>query len=111
METIQRKDLTDETSLEIIEAENHHDHEIIKDDTGTIRWKMNSDVRKVMDRNSMNDITILLELLGYGKNSEVYRKLYRDIGYSLSGYYEVFYWDVNNPECDQYKTNSLNDQA
>jgi hypothetical protein len=41
--------------------------------------------------------------MGYDKNSEVYRKLYRDIGYSLEGYWEIFYWEVNNPIASEYK--------
>jgi hypothetical protein len=47
---------------------------------------------------------------GYTKNSEIYRKLYRDMGYSLSGYWEVFYWDVNNEKVDEYNPIKQNDK-
>jgi len=40
--------------------------------------------------------------MGLTKNSEPVRKLYRDMGYSLSGYWEIFYWDVNNEEAEDY---------
>ena len=53
----------------------------------------------------INDLIPLLDSLGYDKNSEVYRKLYRDMGYSLFGYWEVFYWVANNSEADKYVPN------
>lgn len=90
----------------ILDTETHHDHEIIKDEDGTLRWKPNLDVCKIKERLSMNDIVPLFYHLGYGKNSEIYRKLYRDIGYSLFGYWEIFYWEMNNQEADEYKPNS-----
>lgn len=36
-----------------------------------------------------------------GKNSEVYRKLYRDMGYSLYGY-----WEINNEDAGEYIPNT-----
>jgi hypothetical protein len=41
--------------------------------------------------------------MGLTKNSEEVRKLYRDMGYSLSGYWEIFYWDMNNEDAHKYK--------
>jgi hypothetical protein len=41
--------------------------------------------------------------MGLGKNDESVRKLYRDMGYSLSGYWEIFYWEMNNEDADQYR--------
>ena len=94
-------DVCDEYRL-ILETEVHHDHEIVKDESGTLRWKPNLDVIKYRENISLNDLCPLLKCLGYGQNSEVYRKLYRDMGYSLFGYWEIFYWEVNNDDASEY---------
>jgi hypothetical protein len=41
--------------------------------------------------------------MGLNKNSEEVRKLYRDMGYSLSGYWEIFFWEVNNEDAPLYR--------
>lgn len=89
----------------ILRNEPHHKHEIIIDDMGTIRWKENKSVRKYVK--DLNDVIAMFHCLGITKNHEVYRALYRNLGYSLSGYHEIFYWDMNNPDCDDYKANAL----
>tara|TARA_R110000822_G_scaffold98188_2_gene222217 strand:+ start:336 stop:653 length:318 start_codon:yes stop_codon:yes gene_type:complete len=101
MEVVQRSALPD-NYIEMMKTESHHDHEIVEV-SGTLRWKQNDTVDSILENISLNDLCPLLTTLGYGKNSEVYRKLYRDMGYSLSGYWEVFYWDMNNDEADQYQ--------
>ena len=85
----------------ILETETHHDHKIVTVN-GVYRWEEDSDVRTIKNTINLNSLTLLLELLGYGKNSEIYRKLYRCMGYSLFGYWEVFYWELNNPEAINY---------
>ena len=104
---IPRQEITQETYREILDKETHHDHLIIRDEMGTLRWQENPAVSKWVDELGLNGIVILFYHLGYGKNSEPYRKLYRDIGYSLSGYWEIFYWEANNPESDLYQPQSL----
>lgn len=104
METVKRENVPNDYR-EMMDKESHHDHEIIKDEHGTIRWKKDDNVCGLLDRISLNDLVPLLQLLGYGKNSEVYRKLYRSMGYSLNGYWEIFYWDANNPEAAEYVPN------
>lgn len=99
--TIIREDLPDDYK-EMLDTESHHQHEIVMID-GVFRWKENEDVINILEKISLNHLCPLLCVLGHGKNSEVYRKLYRDMGYSLSGYWDIFYWDVNNPECDEYQ--------
>lgn len=92
-----------EVYMIIFDTECHHDHEIVMDGD-VLRWKANPTVRHLIDeRIDLNYLINLFHQMGYGKNSEVYRKLYRDMGYSLSGYYDVFYWDANNAEYEQYK--------
>lgn len=104
METvIDRKDIHNKLYKEMLETESHHQHEIVMEKGGILRWKENPEVRFYLNAISLNDLCSLLETLGYGKNSEVYRKLYRDMGYSLFGYWEIFYWDMNNPEADKYR--------
>ena len=66
---------------------------------GIIRWKENENLRSI----DINKVIEIFYELGYDKNSEVYRKFYRDLGYSLSGYWEVFYWEVNNEDQNEYR--------
>lgn len=101
--TVKREDITDEIYREILDVETHHNHEIIEDENGTLRWKESPTVEYYLERISLNDLCPLLDTLGYGKNSEVYRKLYRDMGYSLFGYWEIFYWDANNENASKYR--------
>lgn len=99
---IDRNSITQDMYREILDVETHHDHVIIEDDHGTLRWEETPRVRKFIDTYSLNDIIRTLYMLGYDKNSEVYRKLYRDMGYSLYGYWEIFYWEANNDEASEY---------
>ena len=105
MKILNRNEIEVETYQEIFEKEKHHNHEIIEDENGTYRWKENPTAELFLKNISLNDLCPLLNTLGYGKNSEVYRKLYRDMGYSLSGYWEVFYWEANNEDADEYEPN------
>lgn len=95
MKIVNRSEISVEEYREIMEKESHHNHEIVEVN-GVLRWKENSDVRRILKNISLNDLCPLLICMGYDKNSEVYRKLYRDMGYSLSGYWEIFYWELNN---------------
>ncbi len=86
---------------EMMATENHHDHEIVDID-GVLRWKENEGVREIADMCDLNHMIADMLLKGITKNHEAYRRLYRNIGYSLSGYWDVFYWEANNEECDSY---------
>ena len=100
---VSRESITDETYREVLDVETHHNHEIIQDERGTLRWKENPGVRKMVDEKmNLNDIWRLFFSLGITKNSEIIRKLYRDMGYSLYGYWEVFYWEANNDDAADY---------
>ena len=91
-----------EDYAEIFNKESHHEHRVIEDEHGTLRWEADPVVRKTLDRVNLNDLWMLFMKMGLTKNSEPVRKLYRDMGYSLSGYWEIFYWEVNNEEADEY---------
>ena len=103
MEIVQRKDLPEDYA-EMMQTEAHHDHVIIRDDNGTLRWKENPDALRLWKSlpNGLNDLIPIFHGMGYDKNSEVLRQFYRDIGYSLSGYWEILYWELNNADADEY---------
>ena len=105
MKTISREEVakTSPDYAEIMRKESHHDHEIIEDEQGTWRWKSQPTVKTILDRINFNDVWMLFHHMGLGKNDESVRKLYRDMGYSLSGYWEIFYWEMNNEDADQYR--------
>lgn len=89
---------------EIMQSEWHHTHEIVIDNRGTLRWRADPSVEAAFDSGRL-DLTghiCYLYSKGLNKNSEEYRKLYRDLGYSLRGYWEVFYWEMNNPIAGEY---------
>ena len=100
---IDRKDIITKIYVEILNRE-PHDHIIIEDENEILRWKENKSIRDLFDLKilDLNQVVIGLYDKGFDKNSEIYRQLYRDLGYSLDGYWEVFYWDMNNPETDKY---------
>jgi len=103
MKEIRRQDLMDiEDYAEIFNKESHHEHRVIEDEHGTLRWEADPVVNEIVDRVNLNDIWLMFMKMGLTKNSEPVRKLYRDMGYSLSGYWEIFYWEVNNEEADEY---------
>ena len=93
----------DNNYAEILDNETHHNHKIVMDEAGTLRWKEKPVVNEMVDAIGLNEIVSLLYSNGFNKNSEIYRKIYRGLGYSLSGYWEIFYWSVNNELCDEYR--------
>jgi hypothetical protein len=103
MKEIRRQDLMDiEDYAEIFKKESHHVHRVIEDEHGTLRWEADPVVNEIVDRVNLNDLWLMFMKMGLTKNSEPVRKLYRDMGYSLSGYWEIFYWDVNNEAAEEY---------
>jgi len=104
MEVVSRKyasDLEEDYAM-MLRVESHHEHVLILDDHGTLRWEKDKEVRALADEIGLNDLIKSFYHLGWDKNSEQYRHLYRCLGYSLSGYWEVFYWDMNHEDADEY---------
>lgn len=112
---IKREDLPEDYA-EMMQTETHHDHRIIRTENGSIRWEANPATEMLLEMiakdavsktnhigMNLNDVVGKLISKGLYKNSETYRQLYRDMGYSLNGYWEIFYWEANNEEADQYK--------
>jgi hypothetical protein len=79
----------------------HHNHEIIMVNN-ILRWKATLRIQELIEESNLNNIIEIFNYLDINKNTEAYRKLYRDMGYSLSGYWEIFYWEANNPEAEEY---------
>jgi len=105
---IEREDIKEPNYLEILKKESFHGHVIVSDEQGTIRWKENPIVRGLVDKINLNDLWILFHYMDIDKNNDHLRKLYRDMGYSLSGYWEIFYWEANNEDADKYRAESTN---
>ncbi len=102
MEIVSRESIEDDDYRKILETESHHDHLIEKDANGRLRWVEDKKTRDLADLIGINEIVRLFYALGYDKNSEVYRKFYRNLGYSLYGYWEIFYWEANNEDAHLY---------
>ena len=71
----------------------HPEHEVVKDKNGNLRWKSQPSIEWAFEMRilDLNELPIKAD-----KSMPEYRKLYRDLGYSLFGYWEVFYWEMNN---------------
>lgn len=83
-----------ETYAEVLAQETHHTHELVYDEYGTLRWKANSSVKLLFKHGGVVNFNLFWEQ--HGKKDEEMKQLYRDMGYSLCGYWEIFYWEVNN---------------
>ena len=94
---------------EIFDIEFHHNHEIVRDENGTVRWKSDPVIAGMITKTvNLNDLWyIMFHTMGLTKNSEQVRQLYRDMGYSLSGYWEIFFWEMNNEEAPEYRKSQL----
>jgi hypothetical protein len=86
---------------EMMATEGHHNHEIVEV-SDVIRWKENEGVRELVTMCDLGRMISDMEANGIGKNHEEYRRLYRNMGCSLSRYWEIFYWDLNNEDADKY---------
>lgn len=102
LQIVDREDITEDIYAEMLEMEEHHEHLIVRDSNGVYRWVEDERTRQLADKIGINEIVSLFYALGHDKNSEIYRQFYRNLGYSLYGYWEVFYWEVNNDDAHLY---------
>ena len=105
MKKINREEITDLNFIEIMKKESHHNHEIILDKEGDLFWKPDENLCAKIEGENINDYIFDFNSNGLNKNSEEYRKFYRDMGYSLLGYWMIFYCKANNPICKDYRKN------
>lgn len=87
--------------------ESHHNHKIVKDKNGKLRWESYPDALAIFNSGKLTDYIIALRKKDYDKNSEKYRHFYRSLGYSLDGYVNIFYQKLNNDLCDFYRPQPL----
>lgn len=86
---------------EVLETE-ELGHELYVSDHGTIRWVANPEKeQEIMDEFGARDLNVLF-MKGANKNDPRIRELYKHIGYSLFGFWEIFYWEVNNELAYKY---------
>jgi hypothetical protein len=89
---------------EMLTAEPHYEHPIVKVD-GKLYWKEVPQIRSYVNRIDLNDLWMLLGALGFDRNSETLRRMYRGMGYSLFGSWEIFHWEVTNELAHEYEPN------
>jgi hypothetical protein len=63
-------------------------HPIYEDEHGVIRWQPSKAVRWAADRINLNEMYVAYMTGAFTKDE--YKEFYRDMGYSLSGFGEVF---------------------
>lgn len=85
-------------------------HKIIVDKNGTIRWEdYPSRAQEIMDQFGAKNLNDLFGRCGADKNDPIIRELYKCIGYSINGFWEIFYWEVNNDRADEYNCRKCKD--
>jgi len=104
VEYIDRESLFDIENYKVIFEKEKHYHKIVKIND-IIRWEEHPGKTEFIKEKGLNHCVNQMILLGLNKNSEEWRALYRNLGYSLSGYWEVFYWEWNNPIAEEYNYN------
>lgn len=99
---IERKDVLEPIFQKMLRTETHHTHEIIQSKNGVLRWKDN------IDENDIESESKILRDIESNQDdfySESMRELYRDLGYSLCGYWKMFYGMVDDENEDGYVPN------
>ena len=76
-------------------------HPIIQDEQGVIRYQLNPLVDWLQEHVSLNDMWRLYQHGAWSR--EAFMQFYRDIGYSLSGFEEVWGTDLDILEQEQGK--------
>ncbi len=78
-------------------------HDLVVDKHGTIRWVEDPVQEKaIMDMFGATDLNDLYTKKDVNKNDHLIRVLYKCMGYSLSGFWEIFYWEANNEDAWKY---------
>ena len=78
------------------------DHEVYMDGN-TLRWRPDETVRFAFDYADLNSFWAKFYKEGNTKNQKNVREMYRKLGYSVFGYWEVFFWDANNELTEEWK--------
>jgi hypothetical protein len=99
IQIVDRNDLPEDYT-EMMKTEQHHQHEIVRDSKGKLRWKEDPFTRRLVDACGIGYMIAGFEDKGLNKNSEIIRELYRRMGYPIEGYWELFYCELNNPNAN-----------
>lgn len=87
---------------EVLEREFFHPLHI--DEHGTLRWFPDPDrEQEIMKQFGASDLNDLFGRCRADKNTDIIHELYKCMGYSLFGFWEVFYWEANNENANEYK--------
>jgi len=88
-------------------------HLLHVDKNGTIRFEEKPErAKEIMDSVGAKDLNEFYEIYydqftpDYdepAKNNKLFRELYKCRGYSINGFWEVFYWEMNNEDVDDFK--------
>ncbi len=73
-------------------------HPVIRDEQGVIRYQVNPLVEYLHEHVSMNDMVLLYQRGAWSQ--EQFMQFYRDIGYSLSGFNEVWGEELDEMESE-----------
>jgi len=86
----------------VLSREEKDGHELYIDEHDTLRWVEHPiRAQEIMDSFRAKDMNELF-MNGADKNDPIVRELYKCIGYSLCGFWEIFYWEVNNERANEY---------
>lgn len=98
-----------------------HNHQLVLDDNArdsgrVLRWERDPLIDEMFHRGWFDlnaimggycktyaGITAKISPARIVKNDPLVRELYRRMGISLFGYWETFYWDINNPYAEEFK--------
>ncbi|VAW58907.1 hypothetical protein MNBD_GAMMA08-1543 [hydrothermal vent metagenome] len=84
-------------------ASEHGNHQLYINEHGMLRWEAYPEREaEIMERFGAHDINSLFAK-GADKNDPLIRELYKCMGYSLSGFWEVFYWELNNEDAHKFR--------
>jgi len=98
---VDRKNIDTTDCYSFLNIETHHNHKIVMVDK-VYRWEENKEVRKAINDLDLCKLWNIIYDIGLNRNSELPKSIYRDMGYSLHGYWELFYSDINNEDFKDY---------
>ncbi len=88
-----RKSELGPTAIQLLKdcGEDAQDHPLVADGD-VLRFKANPVIRLIVDRwVNLNELSAAIQCMGYERSVQLgFRAFYRDMGYSLGGYLEIF---------------------
>lgn len=94
-EDVDRKDIPEEWQFQA----NLTSHPIIRDEKGVLRYRANPLICWLQERVNFNDIRFAYHMGAWSR--EEYMQFYRDLGFSLQGFQEVWAEELEKMESEQ----------